>query len=125
VQGALRTPISGKRDPILAAVGQLQLGGGVQYRLQRRIRRENPLEPLGFSPGSLGNRWLGALEVVGRLSQLQDVRMPGGRPVLCSKNSWNLNQLNEEPPRTRPQCRAASGGQRWSSRSPSEDRSAL
>jgi peptide chain release factor 3 len=86
-----------KRDPILAAVGQLQLEV-VQYRLQNEYGVQTRLEPLGFSVA----RWvLGgwpALETVGRLFNCKTVRDSWNRPVLLFKNDWNLNQLREDHP---------------------------
>jgi peptide chain release factor 3 len=86
-----------KRDPILAAVGQLQLEV-VQYRLENEYGVQTRLEPLGFSVA----RWvLGgwpALETVGRLFNCKTVRDSWNRPVLLFRNDWNLNQLREDHP---------------------------
>jgi peptide chain release factor 3 len=86
-----------KRDPILAAVGQLQLEV-VQYRLENEYGVQTRLEPLGFSVA----RWVvggwPALESVGRIFNCKTVRDAWDRPVLLFKNEWNLNQLAEDHP---------------------------
>ena len=86
-----------KRDPILAAVGQLQLEV-VQYRLEHEYGVETRLEPLGFTVA----RWViggwPALETVGRIFNCKTVRDAWDRPVLLFKNQWNLNQLSDDHP---------------------------
>jgi len=86
-----------KRDPILAAVGQLQLEV-VQYRLEHEYGVQTRIEPLGFSVA----RWVSggwpALETVGRIFNCKTVRDAWDRPVLLFKNDWNLNQLAEDHP---------------------------
>ena len=86
-----------KRDPILAAVGQLQLEV-VQYRLEHEYGVQTRLEPLGFQVA----RWLvggwPALEAVGRIFNCKTVRDSWNRPVLLFKNAWNLNQLADDHP---------------------------
>jgi peptide chain release factor 3 len=86
-----------KRDPILAAVGQLQLEV-VQYRLEHEYGVQTRLEPLGFAVA----RWVvggwSELEKVGRIFNCKTVRDAWNRPVLLFKNDWNLNQLLEEHP---------------------------
>ncbi|MEY2644152.1 MAG: hypothetical protein RLZZ611_801 [Cyanobacteriota bacterium] len=86
-----------KRDPILAAVGQLQLEV-VQYRLENEYGVQTRLEPLGFAVA----RWVvggwPALEAVGRIFNCKTVRDAWDRPVLLFKNEWNLNQLREDHP---------------------------
>jgi len=86
-----------KRDPILAAVGQLQLEV-VQYRLEHEYGVQTRIEPLGFSVA----RWVSggwpALEQVGRIFNCKTVRDAWDRPVLLFKNDWNLNQLAEDHP---------------------------
>ena len=84
-----------KRDPILAAVGQLQLEV-VQYRLEHEYGVKTRIEPLGFAVA----RWVvggwPALEAVGRIFNCKTVRDSWNRPVLLFKNDWNLNQLAED-----------------------------
>ncbi|TCD57302.1 peptide chain release factor 3 [Synechococcus sp. BS55D] len=86
-----------KRDPILAAVGQLQLEV-VQHRLENEYGVETRLEPMGFQVA----RWVSggwpALERVGRIFNCKTVQDAWSRPVLLFKNTWNLNQLHEEHP---------------------------
>ncbi|QPN59896.1 peptide chain release factor 3 [Synechococcus sp. CBW1002] len=86
-----------KRDPILAAVGPLQLEV-VQYRLENEYGVQTRLEPLGFSVA----RWVvggwPALEQVGRVFNCKTVRDAWDRPVLLFKNTWNLNQLHDDHP---------------------------
>ena len=86
-----------KRDPILAAVGQLQLEV-VQHRLENEYGVPTRLEPLGFSVA----RWVSGgwpmLESVGRIFNCKTVRDCWDRPVLLFKNDWNLNQLQEDHP---------------------------
>jgi peptide chain release factor 3 len=86
-----------KRDPILAAVGQLQLEV-VQYRLEHEYGVPTRLEPLGFSVARWVSGGWDALEAVGRLFNCKTVRDAWDRPVLLFKNDWNLNQLNADHP---------------------------
>jgi len=86
-----------KREPILAAVGQLQFEV-VQFRLQNEYGVETLLDPLPFSVA----RWVGggwpALENVGRLFNTATVKDSWGRPVLLFKNEWNCQQVEGEHP---------------------------
>ncbi|MGG6296953.1 peptide chain release factor 3 [Leptolyngbya sp. AN02str] len=86
-----------KREPILAAVGQLQFEV-VQFRLQNEYNVETRLDPLGFSVA----RWVGggweALDKVGRLFNTATVKDSWGRPVLLFKNEWNCQQVEGEHP---------------------------
>lgn len=86
-----------KRDPILAAVGQLQFEV-VQFRLQNEYGVETRLEPLGYSVA----RWVvggwPALEKVGRLFNTITVKDSADRPVLLFKNEWNLGQVQSDHP---------------------------
>lgn len=86
-----------KRDPILAAVGQLQFEV-VQFRLQNEYGVETRLDPLGFSVA----RWVvggwDALEKAGRLFNTATVKDPWGRPVLLFKNEWNCHQAQADHP---------------------------
>ena len=86
-----------KRDPILAAVGQLQLEV-VQHRLQNEYGVETRLEPLGYQVARWVTGGWSSLEEVGRIFNCKTVRDAWNRPVLLFKNDWNLNQLNEEHP---------------------------
>ncbi|MBD1909623.1 MULTISPECIES: peptide chain release factor 3 [unclassified Leptolyngbya] len=86
-----------KREPILAAVGQLQFEV-VQFRLQNEYGVETLLDPLPFSVA----RWVGggwaAMEKVGRLFNTATVKDSWGRPVLLFKNEWNCQQVEGEHP---------------------------
>lgn len=86
-----------KRDPILAAVGQLQFEV-VQFRLQSEYNVETQLELLPFSVA----RWVGggwdALAKVGRLFNTVTVKDSWGRPVLLFRNEWNCRQVEGEHP---------------------------
>ena len=86
-----------KRDPILAAVGQLQFEV-VQFRLQNEYSVETRLEMLPYSVA----RWVAggweALRKVGRLFNTVTVKDNWGRPVLLFKNEWNLQQIAADHP---------------------------
>ncbi len=86
-----------KRDPILAAVGQLQLEV-VQHRLEHEYGVVTRLEPLGFQLARWVNGGWPSLENIGRLFNCKIVKDPWSRPVLLFKNEWNLNQLIEDHP---------------------------
>ncbi|MBD2100895.1 peptide chain release factor 3 [Leptolyngbya sp. FACHB-261] len=86
-----------KRDPILAAVGQLQFEV-VQFRLQNEYGVETHLEMLPYSAA----RWVvggwPALEKVGRLFNTMVVKDAVNRPVLLFKNEWNVHQIQSDHP---------------------------
>lgn len=86
-----------KREPILAAVGQLQFDV-VQFRMLNEYGVETNLEPLGYSVA----RWVAggweALEKVGKLFNTLTVKDNWERPVLLFKNEWNLNQVRADYP---------------------------
>jgi peptide chain release factor 3 len=86
-----------KREPILAAVGQLQFEV-VQFRLRNEYNVESLLDPLPYSVA----RWVGggwaALEKAGRLFNTVTVKDSWGRPVLLFKNEWNCQQVEGEHP---------------------------
>jgi peptide chain release factor 3 len=86
-----------KRDPILAAVGQLQFEV-VQFRMANEYGVETRLEMLPYSLA----RWVAggweALEKVGRLFNTVTVKDNWGRPVLLFKNEWNLQQVAGDHP---------------------------
>jgi peptide chain release factor 3 len=86
-----------KRDPILAAVGQLQFEV-VQFRMQNEYGVETSLEMLPYSVA----RWVAggweALKKVGRLFNTVTVKDNWGRPVLLFKNEWNLQQVESDHP---------------------------
>lgn len=86
-----------RRDPILAAVGQLQFEV-VQFRMQSEYGVETLLEPLSYSVA----RWVvggwEALQKVGRLFNTITVKDSYDRPVLLFKNEWNMNQIQSDHP---------------------------
>ncbi len=86
-----------KRDPILAAVGQLQLEV-VQHRLQNEYGVETRLEPMGFQVARWVDGGWASLEKIGRVFNCKTVQDSWMRPVLLFKNDWNLNQLLEDHP---------------------------
>ncbi len=86
-----------KRDPILAAVGQLQFEV-VMFRMKNEYGVETTLEPLGYSVARwVLNGW-DALDKVGRLFNTVTIKDNWNRPVLLFKNEWNVNQLLEDHP---------------------------
>ncbi len=86
-----------KRDPILAAVGQLQLEV-VQHRLENEYSVETRLEPLGYQVARWVDGGWPSLEKVGRIFNCKIVQDSWQRPVLLFKNLWNLNQLEQDHP---------------------------
>ena len=86
-----------RREPILAAVGQLQFEV-VQFRMLNEYGVETQLEPLPYQLA----RWVAggweALEKVGRLYNTMTVKDNWDRPVLLFKNEWNLQQVKEDRP---------------------------
>ncbi len=86
-----------KRDPIMAAVGQLQFEV-VQFRLQNEYGVETQLEFLPYTVA----RWVAggweALQKVGRLFNTVTMKDSWGRPVLLFRNEWNCNQIQSDHP---------------------------
>ncbi|TAD78892.1 MAG: peptide chain release factor 3 [Oscillatoriales cyanobacterium] len=86
-----------KRDPILAAVGQLQFEV-VQFRLQSEYGVESRTELLPYSVA----RWVTAgwdeLAKAGRLFNALTVKDMWDRPVLLFKNEWNCQQVEGDHP---------------------------
>ncbi|MEB3272904.1 MAG: peptide chain release factor 3 [Prochlorothrix sp.] len=87
-----------KRDPILAAVGQLQLEV-VKFRLENEYGVETLVEPLPYTVA----RWVEGdwpeLERLGRLFNTVTVKDSWNRPVLLFRNEWNVGQLLSDHPR--------------------------
>ncbi|MEO0352664.1 MAG: peptide chain release factor 3 [Cyanobacteria bacterium P01_A01_bin.15] len=87
-----------KRDPILAAVGQLQFEV-VQFRLKNEYNVDTMLDMLPYSVA----RWVGggweALKDAGRLFNTVTVKDSYGRPVLLFRNEWNCQQVEGEHPK--------------------------
>jgi len=86
-----------KRDPILAAVGQLQFEV-VQFRLQNEYGVETMLDVLPYSVARWVDGGWDALNKLGRLFNTVTVKDIWGRPVLLFRNEWNCNQLQEDHP---------------------------
>ena len=86
-----------KREPILAAVGQLQFEV-VQFRLRNEYNVETSLETLPYSVA----RWVGggweALEKAGRIFNTMTVKDAWNRPVLLIRNQWNVGQIIGDHP---------------------------
>jgi peptide chain release factor 3 len=86
-----------KRDPILAAVGQLQFEV-VQFRLQNEYGVETLLEVLPYSVARWVTGGWDALHKLGRLFNTTAVKDSMGRPVLLFRNEWNCQQLAGDHP---------------------------
>ncbi|ACK66036.1 peptide chain release factor 3 [Rippkaea orientalis PCC 8801] len=86
-----------KRDPILAAVGQLQFEV-VQFRMLSEYGVETNLEPLPYSVARWVTGGWTALEKAGRIFNSMTVKDNWDRPVLLFKNEWNLNQVKADKP---------------------------
>ncbi len=86
-----------KRDPILAAVGQLQIEV-VQFRMQNEYNVETTTEPLPYSVARWVHGGWAALEKAGRIFNAISVKDNWGRPVLLFKNEWNLRQIEQDQP---------------------------
>ena len=98
-----------KRNPILAAVGQLQFEV-VQFRLKNEYGVETLLDPLGYSVA----RWVldgwPALETAGTLFNTMVVKDNLEQPVLLFKNEWNVGQVQGDHPDLRLSKIAPVGG---------------
>jgi peptide chain release factor 3 len=86
-----------KRDPILAAVGQLQFDV-VQFRMLNEYGVETTLEPLPYNLARWVTGGWEALEKAGRIFNTLTVKDNWERPVLLFKNEWNLQQVKEDKP---------------------------
>jgi peptide chain release factor 3 len=86
-----------KRDPILAAVGQLQIEV-VQFRMQNEYNVETSTEPLAYSVARWVHGGWDALAKAGRIFNAIAVKDNWGRPVLLFKNEWNLRQIEQDSP---------------------------
>jgi peptide chain release factor 3 len=81
-----------KRDPILAAVGQLQFEV-IQFRLQNEYGVETTLELLPYTAARWVTNGWDILGKVGRIFNAATVKDGWGRPVLLFRNEWNVQQL--------------------------------
>ncbi len=86
-----------KRDPILAAVGQLQMEV-VQFRLKNEYGVETQLDWLPYTVARWVDGGWPALEKVGRIFNTVVVKDIWDRPVLLFKNEWNFQQLQGDHP---------------------------
>jgi peptide chain release factor 3 len=86
-----------KRDPILAAVGQLQFEV-VQFRLESEYGVETRLELLPYTAARWVTAGWDALEKAGRLFNTFLVKDRFDRPVLLFKNEWNCQQVEMDKP---------------------------
>lgn len=86
-----------KRDPILAAVGQLQFEV-VQFRLKNEYGVDTTLDPLPYSVARWVTGGWDALKRVGRLFNTATVKDLWDRPVLLFRNEWNLQQVQADHP---------------------------
>ncbi len=86
-----------KREPILAAVGQLQMDV-VQFRLTHEYGVETRLEMLPYTVARWVKDGWPALEAVGRIFSALTVKDNWGRPVLLFKNTWNVQQVLGDHP---------------------------
>ncbi|AFZ01839.1 peptide chain release factor 3 [Calothrix sp. PCC 6303] len=86
-----------KREPILAAVGQLQFEV-VQFRLQNEYGVETILDILPYTVARWVDGGWEVLEKIGRLFNTTTVKDSLGRPVLLFRNEWNTHQLIQDHP---------------------------
>ncbi|MCY7321194.1 MAG: peptide chain release factor 3 [Phormidesmis sp. CAN_BIN36] len=86
-----------KRDPILAAVGQLQFEV-VQFRLQNEYGVEATIESLPYTVARWVDGGWEALQKVGRIFNTLTVKDSWERPVLLFRNEWNCQQLQADHP---------------------------
>jgi peptide chain release factor 3 len=86
-----------KREPILAAVGQLQFEV-VQFRMQSEYNVETTIDMLPYSVARWVDGGWDALAKVGRLFNTVTVKDTWGRPVLLFRNDWNCRQVEGEHP---------------------------
>ncbi|MBD1845247.1 peptide chain release factor 3 [Cyanobacteria bacterium FACHB-63] len=89
-----------KRDPILAAVGQLQMEV-VQFRLQNEYGVETTVEYLPYTVARWVDGGWEALQKVGRIFNTLAVKDSWERPVLLFRNEWNCQQLQGDHPELR------------------------
>lgn len=91
---------SGRREPILAAVGGLQFDV-VRYRLEAEYNVQTILEPLGYSAA----RWVEgestAVAAVGDGRGRMRAEDREGRPVVLFTTSWDLRYAEENSPGVR------------------------
>tara|TARA_Y100001968_G_C19440030_1_gene761987 strand:- start:697 stop:2334 length:1638 start_codon:yes stop_codon:yes gene_type:complete len=86
-----------RRDPILAAVGQLQIDV-VKHRLKNEYGVESLLESMPYQLARWISEGWSALDEIGRIFNCKIVKDSWNRPVVLFKNDWNLNQILEDHP---------------------------
>lgn len=86
-----------KREPILAAVGQLQFEV-VQFRLQNEYGVETLLDLLPYTVARWVTGGWEAVEKAGRIFNAAVVKDSCDRPVLLFKNDWNCHQAEADHP---------------------------
>ena len=87
-----------KRDPILAAVGQLQLEV-VKHRLKNEYGVDSILESMPYQIARWVSEGWSSLDELGRVFNCKIVKDCWNRPVILFKNEWNLNQFLEDQPK--------------------------
>ncbi|MEO0394503.1 MAG: peptide chain release factor 3 [Cyanobacteria bacterium P01_A01_bin.137] len=87
-----------RRDPILAAVGQLQFEV-VQFRLRNEYNVDTMLDMLPYSVARWVTGGWETLKDAGRLFNTVTVKDSYGRPVLLFRNEWNCQQVEGEHPK--------------------------
>lgn len=87
-----------RRDPILAAVGQLQFEV-VQFRLKNEYNVDTMLDMLPYSVARWVTGGWDALKDAGRLFNTVTVKDSYGRAVLLFRNEWNCQQVEGEHPK--------------------------
>jgi len=87
-----------KRDPILAAVGQLQLEV-VKHRLKNEYGVDSILESMPYQIARWVSEGWPSVDKLGRVFNCKIVKDCWNRPVILFKNEWNLNQFLEDQPK--------------------------
>ncbi len=87
-----------KRDPILAAVGQLQLEV-VKHRLKNEYGVDSILESIPYQIARWVSEGWSSIDELGRVFNCKIVKDCWNRPVILFKNEWNLNQFLEDQPK--------------------------
>ena len=87
-----------KRDPILAAVGQLQLEV-VKHRLKNEYGVDSILESMPYQIARWVSEGWPSVDKLGRVFNCKIVKDCWNRPVVLFKNEWNLNQFLEDHPK--------------------------
>ena len=87
-----------KRDPILAAVGQLQMDV-VKHRLKNEYGVDSILESMPYQIARWVSEGWSSIDELGRVFNCKIVKDCWNRPVILFKNEWNLNQFLEDQPK--------------------------